>query len=242
MLCTRLVVLKWGSEIAPSPLKPFATIRVVKMYKIDSSSQVSELAKEAAEVIREGGVVCLPCAGRYRLFADLLNNDAVMRLMQAKSRIKTAPALVFIEGASDIDRVAEEIPALARKLASELWPQPITIRVKPSSELPKKVLKQLGGKKVRLGLRTPDGGLAQAVLRAVGSPLLVSSANREKKAGESSSAQVAKTFGPHIDLFINDGDLTPEAVSTIVNIENDAVVIERLGAVDEATIQSCSQG
>ena len=214
---------------------------VVKTYKIDSSSQVSELAKEAAAVIREGGVVCLPCAGRYRLFADLLNNDAVMRLMQAKSRIKTAPALVFVEGAADIDRVAEEIPALARKLASELWPQPITIRVKPSSELPKKVLKQLGGKKVRLGLRTPDGGLAQEVLRAVGSPLLVSSANREKKAGESSSAQVVKTFGAHIDLFINDGDLTPEAVSTIVNIENEAVVIERLGAVDEATIQSCSQ-
>lgn len=213
----------------------------MKTYKIDSSSHVSDLAKEAAEVIRDGGVVCLPCAGRYRLFADLFNNDAVMRLMQAKSRIKTAPALVFIEGASDLDRVAEEIPALARKIASELWPQPITIRVKPSSELPKKVLKQLGGKKVRLGLRTPASGLAQEVLKAVGSPLLVSSANREKKAGASSSAQVTKTFGPHIDLFINDGDLSPEEASTIVNIENDAVVIERLGAVDEATIADCTR-
>jgi L-threonylcarbamoyladenylate synthase len=222
-------------------LRHLLVLRVVKTYKIDSSSQ-SEIVQEAAAVIRDGGVVCLPCAGRYRLFADLLNNDAVMRLMQAKSRIKTAPALVFVEGASDIDQVAEEIPALARKIADELWPQPVTIRVKPSSELPKKVLKQLGGKKVRLGLRTPGSGLAQEVLKAVGSPLLVSSANREKKAGESSSAQVTKTFGPHIDLFINDGDLSPEAASTIIKFENDAVIIERLGAVDEATIESCTQG
>ncbi len=214
----------------------------VKTYKLDSSTPLVEIAREAAEVIRDGGVVCLPCAGRYRLFADLLNNDAVMRLMQAKSRIKTAPALVFIEGAADLDTVAEEIPALARKIASELWPQPITIRVKPSSELPRKVLKQLGGKKIRLGLRAPAEGLAHEVLKAVGSPLLVSSANRQKKHGESSSAQVTKTFAPHIDLFVSGGDLKPEESSTIVNIEDDAVVIERLGAVDAATIESCTAG
>ncbi len=185
--------------------------------------------------------MCLPCAGRYRLFADLLNNDAVVRLMQAKSRIRTAPALVFIEGASDLDLVGEEIPALARKIALDLWPQAITIRVKPSSNLPSKVLKQLGGKKIRLGLRTPPGGLAQEVVRAFGSPLLVSSANRQKKAGESSAAQVSKTFGSHIDLFINDGDLKPELPSTIVSIVDDKVVVERLGAVDEATIESCKR-
>ncbi len=232
-----------AQETNPSSnrLVGFATIAEVKTHKIDASSPIGELAQEAAAVIREGGVVCLPCAGRYRLFADLFNNDAVMRLMQAKSRIKAAPALVFIENASDLDTVAEEIPELARKIASELWPQPVTIRAKPSSELPQKVLKQLGGKKVRLGLRTPAGGLAQEVLKAVGSPLLVSSANRQKKAGDSSSAQVTKTFGRHIDLFINSGDLSPEAASTIVNIENEAVVIERHGAVDEATIENCAR-
>ncbi len=213
----------------------------MKVFKIDSSSQVSDLAKEAAAVIRDGGVVCLPCAGRYRLFADLLNNDAVMKLLQAKSRIKTAPALVFVADASELDQVAEEVPELARKIANELWPKPITIRVKPSSELPSKVLKQLGGKKVRLGLRTPEGELAHEVVKAVGSPLLVSSANRQKKAGASSAAQVSKTFGAHIDLFINDGDLKAEEASTIVKIVDDAVVIERQGSVDEATIARCTQ-
>lgn len=215
---------------------------VVKIRKIDPSSPNRELAEEAAAVIRDGGVVCLPCNGRYRLFADLLNNDAVMKLMQAKSRIKTAPALVFVNDATDLDKVAEEVPELARKLARELWPGPITIRVKPNPELPSKVLKQLGGKKTKLGLRTPAGELAQEVVRAVGSPLLVSSANRQKKAGESSAAQVSKTFGPHIDLFLSGGDLKPGDTSTIVKIEDDAVVIERLGAVDEATIARCTQG
>ena len=221
------------------PRSAFATITIVKTLKIDSSDQPLELAQEAADVIREGGVVCLPCAGRYRLFADLLINDAVTRLLQAKSRIKTAPALVFIAGASDLDQVAEEVPDLARNIANELWPRPITIRVKPSSELPRKVLKDLGGKKLKLGLRTPPAGLVQHVIEAVGSPLLVSSANRQKKSGESSAAQVTKTFGPYIDLFINSGDLQPEEASTIISIKNDAVQIERLGAVDAATIERC---
>jgi len=220
----------------------FATITTVKTYKLDATSNVSDLAAEAASVIREGGLVCLPYAGRYRLFADLLNNDAVTRLMQAKSRIKAAPALVFIKDASDLDLVTEEVPALARKIASELWPQPITIRVTPNSDIPSKVLKQLGGKKMRFGLRTPENGLAHEVVKAVGSPLLVSSANRQKKSGASSSAQVAKTFGAYIDLFINEGDLSPEQASTIITIVNDAVVIERLGAVDEATIENCTRG
>ncbi len=211
------------------------------MFKMDSSP-ISELAQEAAAVIRDGGLVCLPCAGRYRIIADLLNNDAVTRLMQAKSRIKTAPALVFIESPDDLDQVAEEVPELARKLASELWPRPITIRAKPSSDLPKKVLKQLGGKKTRLGVRSPVSELMQEVLKAVGSPLLVSSANRQKKAGESSSAQVTKTFGAYIELFIDAGDLKPEESSTIVSIDHDSVVIERLGAVDEATIDQVAAG
>ena len=213
----------------------------MKTYKFDSTCVATDVAQEAAAVIRDGGLVCLPCAGRYRLVADLLNNDAVMRLMQAKSRIKTAPALVFIENASDLDRVAEEIPARARTIADKLWPQPVTIRVKASSELPRKVLKQLGGKKARLGVRTPASELAQEVIKAIGTPLLVSSANRQKKSGESSAAQVSRTFAPHIDLFINCGDLRPEKPSTIITIENDAVVIERLGAVDAAIIESCTQ-
>lgn len=208
---------------------------------MDSDTPDSEIVQEAANVIRDGGVVCLPCAGRYRLFADLMNDDAVMRLMQAKSRIKTAPALVFIEGVSDIDTLAEDLPPLARKIATELWPQAITIRVKPSTELPKKVLKQLGGKKTKLGLRIPAGEFVQEVIKAVGSPLLVSSANRQKKAGESSAAQVSKTFGAHIDLFVNRGDLKPEPASTIVAIKNETVVIERQGAVAADTIENCAR-
>ncbi len=212
----------------------------MKTYKLDSS-QIAVLAQEAAEVIRDGGLVCLPCAGRYRIFADLMNNDAVMRLMQAKSRTKTTPTLVFIEGDSALDSVAQEIPSIARRVAAKLWPQPITIRIKPSSELPSKVLKQLGGKKIKIGVRTPLDPLAREVVKAAGSPLLVSSANRQKKAGESSPAQISKTFGPYIDLFINDGDLTPQAASTIISIVNDTVVIERLGAVAQDAIENCTQ-
>ena len=212
----------------------------MKSIKLAETADVTALVRTAAEVLREGGLVCLPSGGRYRILARLDDVDAVRRLMQAKSRVKTAPALVCVRGEADIDLVAEDVHPLARRIARELWPQPVTIRVKPRSDLPSKVIKQLGGKNARVGVRMSGTPLMSAIVEAVGGPLLVSSANRERRAGDSSPAQVSKTFGQHIDLFLNDGDLQPGAVSTVIDFTDDALVIERQGAVAKDTIAQCA--
>lgn len=214
----------------------------MRTIKLADVADPGALAEDVAEVLRAGELVCLPCAGRYRLVATLEDAAAVTRLIQAKSRIKKAPALVFVDGEAALDRVAEHVPAAARRIANALWPQPVTIRVAPSQQLPARVLKELGGKKARLGVRTPDEELMKAVVRAAGTPLLVSSANREKKAGESSPAQVKKTFGGRIALFLDGGDLQPGPISTVVEVDGDEIIIERAGAIDAETIERSANG
>lgn len=191
----------------------------------------ASLADEAAEVVRNGGLVCVPCAGRYRIIADLENADAVIDLMQAKGRVKKAPALIFVDSADAVGRVTESLSGTAASLAGRHWPGPLTIRVTPSDALPPKVTKQLGGKKSRIGVRVPEDGLMRRIAERSGVPLLVSSANRQKKAGESSPAQVRKTFGRRLELFLDGGDLAPGPKSTVVDIVDGKVVIEREGAI-----------
>jgi tRNA A37 threonylcarbamoyladenosine synthetase subunit TsaC/SUA5/YrdC len=67
--------------------------------------------------------------------------------------------------------------------------------------------------------------------------VIVSSANREKKGGDTSPAQIRKNFGRELDLFIEDGELVEEPSSTVVEVTNGAVRVVRAGAIDEEFIR-----
>jgi L-threonylcarbamoyladenylate synthase len=197
------------------------------------NSNRDELSRGVAKVLGEGGVVCVPCNGRYRLLADLTNVEAVLRLVQAKGRVRKAPALVFIDSEGQLSQVAEKVEKLSLRVARKFWPNPLTIRVKLSEELPTKVRKQLGGNKGKIGVRIPADPLVRAIIAEVGRPLLVSSANRERKSGESSPAQIRKNFSSSIDMFIERGDLQPGPASTVIDVKDGEIVVERAGMVSE---------
>ncbi len=208
----------------------------METIKLDDSTDSRALSRRVADVILDGGLVCLPCGGTYRLATDLTNTEAVFNMMQSKRRARTAPALIFIDHEDRLAEVAADLHPLARRLASQLWPQPLTVRVQLHPDLPRKIAKQLGGKKAKVGVRIPADPLARDVASKVGRPLLVSSANRERKHGESSPAQIRRTFGARVDLFVDRGDLPPAPASTVIAIVDDALSIERAGAIEAETL------
>lgn len=214
----------------------------MKTIKWTDSSDVGEVQQAVVAVLQGGGLVCLPCGGKYRLLADLTNETAVLHLMQSKGRMRKAPALVFVADEQRLAEVAEELDPVALRLAKGLWPQPLTIRVRPHPELPTKVLKQLGGAKSRIGVRVPSEPLMRAVVEAAARPLLASSANKESRAGDGSPAQIRKSFAPHVDLFVDQGDLRPLPPSTVVEVRDGNVVVERAGAVSEESILALAGG
>ena len=205
----------------------------MKIVEWTAASDRDDLSRGVAKVLGEGGLVCVPCNGRYRLLADLTNAEAVMRLVQAKGRVRKAPALVFIDSEAQLSQVADEVEPLSLRVARKLWPSPLTIRVKLSEALPKKVRKQLGGNKGKIGVRIPADPLVRAIIAESGRPLLVSSANRERKSGESSPAQIRKNFSSSVDMFIERGDLQPGPASTVIDVKAGELVVERAGMVSE---------
>jgi L-threonylcarbamoyladenylate synthase len=209
----------------------------METIKLDDSTDRQALIQRIAEIILSGDLVCMPCNGTYRIVADLTNADAVLKLMQSKSRAGSTPALVFLDSEARLDEVAEDLHPLARKLAKSLWPQHLTIRVQLSPELPRAITRHLGARKAKVGVRVPADDLAREVARSVGRPLLISSANRQKKRGESSPAQVRKTFGARIALFVDQGDLQKGPRSTVIDVVDGELSIEREGAIPESTLR-----
>jgi L-threonylcarbamoyladenylate synthase len=127
-------------------------------------------------------------------------------------------------------------------MARALWPQPLTIRVKPQRKLPSKVLKQLGGAKSKIGVRVPADPLMREIVSRAGRPLLASSANRERKTGDHSPAQVRRNFGATVDLFVDRGDLQPGPLSTVIDVKKGQLVVERAGAISEDTLRKLAAG
>ena len=196
------------------------------------------LAQEAAGVLRQGGLVCLPCGGRYRILADVANEAAVIDLIQSKGRIHKAPSLVFVSAEAGLSTVASSVHPLALKAARAFWPQPLTLLVTPHEDLPSVIRKQLAASHGKIGVRVPSEEMVLSVLAELGRPLLASSANKERKGGETSPAQIRKNFSNRVDLFVDRGDLAAEAPSTIIDVIDEKIVVTRVGAITAQALEA----
>lgn len=201
----------------------------MKTIKSEPLSNLKSQVDEVVDVLNGGGVVCMPCGGAYRLLADLYNEDAVINMMQAKRRVAKAPSLVFVAEEEMLKQVAADVDPSARPLMDKLWPGPLTIRFNASREIPKKVRKVLTKATGKVGIRVPDEQLLRQVVKTLGRPVMVSSANRENKHGAASPAQIRKTFFGRIALFIDAGDLPQAPSSTVIEVKNGKIKVLREG-------------
>ena len=185
-----------------------------------------------------GGLVCVPHTSGYRLLADLMNEDAVTHLLQAKRRMRHSPSLVFLDSAERFQDLAEDFGSNARQLADAFWPGPLTMLVRPNRQLPRKVIKVLTKANKHLGVRVPSSPLIRYLVSELKRPVVASSANRERRPGESSVAQVRRTFGQHISAMIDAGDLQKSAPSTVIQVNDDMLKLVRPGAINDEDIRS----
>lgn len=196
------------------------------------------LYNESTKILQQSGLVCFPCHGKYRLAASLNDVDAVTHLFQSKRRVGKAPALVFVANNKMLWSVVADVPPVAKRLIDAFWPGSLTILFDPNPDLPAKVVKQLVRGNGQIGVRIPDDPVARALVESFGGPVLISSANKEKKAGDGSPAQVRKNFVHRVDLFMEAGDLHAEAPSTVVAVDGNDVHITRPGSITEEQIRA----
>jgi translation factor SUA5 len=100
-----------------------------KILKMREEKVDSEGIKEAAEVLREGGLVVFPTETVYGLGANALDGEAVKSVFKAKGRPQDNPLIVHVAD-YDIHKFAKEVPEIASKLMRKFWPGPLTIILK----------------------------------------------------------------------------------------------------------------
>jgi L-threonylcarbamoyladenylate synthase len=100
------------------------------IIQLDTEDFQTEDLDLAAEYLRTGRLVAFPTETVYGLGANALDAEAAKKIYEAKGRPSDNPLIVHIAEKKEIEKLAENIPALAYRLADVFWPGPLTMILK----------------------------------------------------------------------------------------------------------------
>jgi tRNA threonylcarbamoyl adenosine modification protein (Sua5/YciO/YrdC/YwlC family) len=168
------------------------------------------LAKVA---IGQKELVVVPTDTVYGLACDAFSHEGVKKLLAAKGRDRQSPPPVLIGNVAALDGLAQDIPALAHKLAETFWPGALTLILKAQPSL----TWDLGETKGTVALRMPDHKIALALLQETG-PLAVSSANLTGEPAAITCQQAEGYLGSMVKVYLDGGSSPKGEASSILDM------------------------
>ena len=192
---------------------------------LDERSQAA--IREAAAILRRGGLVAFPTETVYGLGADAANEQAVARIFAAKGRPADHPVIVHIGSTDQILDWARDVPDVVWHIVEKFWPGPLTLILKRAPG----VLDAVTGGQDTIGLRIPDHPVAQALLKAFGGGIAAPSANRFGRVSPTSAVHVVAEFGDSLDAILEGESCTVGLESTILDLAGNQPRVLRPGAI-----------
>jgi len=207
--------------------------KVVKMLENNLNEEAIE---EAAEVIKNGGLVAFPTETVYGLGANALNPQSVKKIFEAKGRPQDNPLIVHIAD-YDLQGYAKEVPDIVNKLINRFWPGPLTIILEKQDIIPD----ETSGGLSSIGLRMPNNNIALALIKKAGLPIAAPSANLSGKPSPTEVQRCIEDLDGRVDFIIGGSESEIGVESTVLDctsyppciLRPGAVTLEMLREVDE---------
>ncbi len=191
------------------------------MKETDLQQEVAE----AVRVMRDGGIILYPTDTVWGLGCDATNADAVARIYALKRSENKKSMLVLCGSADMVVRYVNKAPGVAYEVM-EMATKPLTLILPGASGLAANLIPDEG----TLGVRVPDHLFCQQMLRALGRPVVSTSANISGEETPVGLQDVAKEVIDGVDFVVNprfEGKPTRKASSIIAFGEGGEVKIIR---------------
>jgi len=169
---------------------------------------------QAAEILKNGGLVGIPTETVYGLGANGLDPEAVSEIFLAKGRPQDNPLILHIPEAGWLERYCEDIPEAAYRLAKEFWPGPLTMILPRKPIVPDAVTAGLD----TVGVRCPAHPLCREVIRLAGAPIAAPSGNASGRPSPTTAAAMLEDMDGKIDAILDGGPCSVGVESTIVDL------------------------
>jgi L-threonylcarbamoyladenylate synthase len=205
-----------------------------RLVKVNPEAPDEDAIREAAGILRAGGLVAFPTETVYGLGADALNPEAVNKIYLAKGRPLDNPMIVHLGCMEELELVTDRLSLMEADLMEKFWPGPLTLIFRRSYWLPSAVT---AGKDT-VAARMPRNAIAQALIKALDNPIAAPSANLSGRPSPTTADHVMEDLGGKIDLVIDGGPVTVGLESTVLDTTRRPPVILRPGAVTKEQLEA----
>ena len=202
------------------------------VLRVDPEDPEEAAIRQAAAVLRGGGLVAFPTETVYGLGALGLDRQAAAKIFAAKGRPPTNPLILHVASLEEARALSRAWPDQAEALGQAFWPGPLTLVVPRAEGVPAEVCAGLES----VAIRVPNHPVARALLAAVGAPVAAPSANPYTRISPTTAEHVQRGLGGRVDLILDGGPTVVGLESTLVSVLHDGPRILREGMITAAEL------
>lgn len=191
------------------------------------------VARQAGQIIKDGGLVAFPTETVYGLGGDALNPGSSRKIYEAKGRPSDNPLIVHICRWEDIYRIADPVPEAACRLAKAFWPGPLTMILRKTALVPKETTGGLS----TVAVRFPADQRALALIEEAGGFVAAPSANASGRPSPTLARYVQEDMDGRIEMILDGGEVGIGLESTIVDLTGAEPMILRPGFITKEMLE-----
>jgi L-threonylcarbamoyladenylate synthase len=181
--------------------------------------------------LKAGEMVVYPTETFYAIGADAFSSIALQQLFRVKGREPGRPVGLIAADTAMAFSVAREIPIDARRLADAFWPGPLTLVFPARDDIAPELVGADG-----VGIRVSPNPVACALSAGIGRPITATSANLSGEAPASKLESARAALGEKVKVYLEGGNLTASAPSTVVAVSGSGWKMVRVGAISLSQI------
>jgi tRNA threonylcarbamoyl adenosine modification protein (Sua5/YciO/YrdC/YwlC family) len=199
-----------------------------QFFQIHPDNPQARLIKQAVEIINQGGVIVYPTDCAYALGCHIGDKKAVDRIREIRRLDDKHNFTLVCSDLSEVATYAKVDNSTYRTLKAHT-PGAYTFILNATSEVPRRLLHP---KRRTIGLRLPEHNITQALLEALGEPLMSTSLIMPGDDQPLTDPyDIRATLEHQVDLIIDGGYCGMEATS-VINMTDDVPEVVRVGMGD----------
>jgi len=201
-----------------------------QFFTIHPDNPNPRLIRQAAAMLRDGGIVVYPTDSCYALGCHLDDKNAVARIRQIRQLDEQHHLTLMCRDLSEISRYAR-VDNIRFRLLKSNTPGSYTFILEATREVPKRLQHP---KRSTIGIRIPDHPVALALLEELGEPISSSTLMLPGEEWPPNDAeQIRELLEKKVDLVI-DGGAVGADFTTVIDLTGDVPVLLRRGKGDVA--------
>ena len=201
-----------------------------QFFQIHPETPQARLVRQAADIVRGGGVVVYPTDSAYALGCHIGDKTALDRIRRIRKLDDKHNFTLVCRDLSEIATYAK-VNNAAYRLLRQTTPGPYTFILKATSEVPRRLMHP---KRKTVGIRVPENAIAAALLADLGEPLMSVTLIMPGDEYPLVDPHDIRQFLEHdVDLVIDGGYCGMEP-TTVVDLADEVPLVLRQGKGESA--------